>query len=208
MIEIPATKERQQRLTPDDILQLFREGNERFLAGERFERDLRRDQQETAHGQYPLAVVLSCIDSRAPAEHILDAGIGDLFNVRMAGNFVSANGAGCIEYACEIAGAKVVMVMGHTRCGAVMGACDGVVLGNLTGVLAHLKPALDAVQVVPGPRTSENHALVDAVAERNVRLTMERIREISPVVRDRERDGKLRIAGSMYDVTTGAVRFL
>ncbi len=208
MAEYSVTKERQVRLTPDEILGLFREGNQRFLAGKALERDLRKDQEETAHGQYPLAVVLSCIDSRAPVEHIFDAGIGDLFNVRIAGNFISAHGAGSIEYSCQVAGAKVVLVMGHTRCGAVKGAADGVELGNLTGLLSELRPALDAVQDVPGPRTSENYLFVDAVAEENVRMTVEKIREISPVIRELESDGKLRIAGSMYDVTTGAVHFL
>lgn len=202
------TRERQQRLTQDEIIEHFKAGNRRFLAGEEYPRDMRKDQQATAKGQYPLAVVLSCIDSRAPVEHIFDAGIGDLFNVRIAGNFISPSGAGSIEYACKIAGAKVVLVMGHTGCGAIKGACDKVELGNLTGLLANLDPAVNAVDDVLGPRTSKNLAFVNAVAETNVRMTMQRLREISPVIHAMERDGDVRIVGAMYDVSTGAVRFL
>jgi len=202
------TKDWQQALTPQEILDLAKAGNQRFLKDEREDRDYLHDQQATAAGQHPAACVLSCIDSRAPAEIILDAGIGDMFNARIAGNFVDRDLAGSMEFACALAGAKLVLVMGHTSCGAIKGAIDGAKLGNLTAVLQKLTPAIAVVKDVPGPRTSKNAAFVDAVATANVRLTMQEIRKISPVLAGLEKEGKIVIAGAMYDVATGAVSFL
>jgi len=202
------TKDWQQALTPQEIVDLAKAGNQRFLKDEREDRDYLHDQAATAAGQHPAACVLSCIDSRAPAEIILDAGIGDMFNARIAGNFVDRDVAGSMEFACALAGAKVVLVMGHTSCGAIKGAIDGAKLGNLTGLLEKLTPAVAAVKDAAGPRTSKNAAFVDAVATENVRLTMQEIRSISPVLAGLEKEAKIVIAGAMYDVATGAVTFL
>ena len=166
------------------------------------------DQQTTAAGQYPHAVILSCIDSRAPAELIFDAGLGDLFNARIAGNIADPDLVGSMEFACAVSGAKLVLVMGHTSCGAIKGACDKVELGNLTGLLEKIQPAVAAVQDVQGERNSKNTAFVEAVSEANVRLTVERIRELSPILREMESAGKIQIAGCVYDLKTGRVRFL
>jgi carbonic anhydrase len=158
---IPALTAKQQRaLTPAEVIERAQAGNRRFLAGERQPLDHLADQRALADGQYPAAVVLSCIDSRAPAEIIFDVGIGDLFNARVAGNFVNRDIAGSLEYACAVAGAKLVLVLGHTVCGAIKGALDGVKLGNLTGMLENLMPAVESVKDVPGPRSSKNRALV------------------------------------------------
>jgi len=166
------------------------------------------DQQTTAGGQFPHAVLLSCIDSRAPAEFVFDAGIGDLFNARIAGNVANQDLVGSMEFACAAAGAKLVLVMGHTRCGAVKGACDHVQLGNLTGLLDKIQPAVEAVRNVPGERNSTNSKFVEAVSEANVRLTVARIRELSPILRDLESAGKIQIVGCLYDLGTGRVQFL
>lgn len=201
------TKDWQDALTPDEIVSMAKAGNRRFLDDQRHDRDYHHDQRATAAGQHPAAVVLSCIDSRAPAEIILDSGIGDMFNARIAGNFVDQDIAGSMEFACQVAGAKVVIVMGHTSCGAIKGAIDNVQLGNLTAVLDRLKPAVAAVTDFPGERTSKNPVFVDAVATANVRLTLADIRRISPVLRSREAEGKLVMVGTMYDVATGQVTF-
>jgi len=166
------------------------------------------DQQVTAAGQYPHAAILSCIDSRAPAEFIFDSGIGDIFNARIAGNIADADLVGSLEFACKVSGAKLVVVMGHTSCGAIKGACDKVELGNLTGLLDKIQPAVTAVQNISGERTSKNKYFVEAVGEANVQLTVERIRELSPILREMERDGQIQIVGSIYDLETGRVRFL
>ena len=201
------TKDWQTALSPADVLTLAKDGNARFVHDERVDRDYLHDVQMTASGQHPAAVILSCIDSRAPAEIILDAGIGDMFNARIAGNFVDADIAGSMEFACAVAGAKLVLVMGHTSCGAIKGAIDGAKLGNLTGLLDKLKPAVAAVKGME-PRTGKNDAFVDAVAAANVRLTIENIRKISPVLAGLEKEGKVALAGAMYHLDTGQVEFL
>jgi carbonic anhydrase len=206
-VPIPALTARKQRaLTPPEVIALAQAGNRRFLAGERMPLDHLADQRALADGQYPAAVILSCIDSRAPAEIIFDVGIGDFFNARIAGNFVNRDIAGSLEYACAVAGAKLVLVLGHTGCGAIKGALDGVKLGNLTGMLENLMPSVESVKDVPGPRNSKNRALVDAVAEANVRRTLAEIRRTSPVLRDLEEAGSIGIVGAMYDVATGRAR--
>ena len=201
------TKDWQTALTPQAVLALAKDGNARFVKDERVDRDYLHDVKMTAAGQHPAAMILSCIDSRAPAEIILDAGIGAMFNARIAGNFVDADIAGSMEFACAVAGAKLVLVMGHTSCGAIKGAIDGAKLGNLTGLLAKLKPAVDAVTGME-PRTGSNAAFVDAVAAANVRLTIENIRKISPVLAGLEKEGKIAFAGAMYHLDTGQVEFL
>src|SRR5664279_3395757 len=195
-------------VAPRKVVALAKAGNRRFVNDERQDRDYLHDRAATAAGQHPAAVILSCIDSRAPAEIILDAGIGDMFNARIAGNFVDRDLAGSMEFACAVAGAKVVMVMGHTSCGAIKGAIDGAKLGNLTALLEKLTPAVNAVKDFNGPRTAKNADFVNAVAMANVKLTLEEIRKISPVLAGLERDKKILLVGSMYHVETGQVEFL
>jgi carbonic anhydrase len=206
--DLAAIKAEQAALMPAQVLEALRQGNERFASANTRPRDMLHDQQITAAGQYPHAVILSCIDSRAPAEIIFDAGLGDLFNARIAGNIADADLVGSMEFACAVSGAKLVLVMGHTSCGAIKGACDHVELGNLTGLLNKIEPAVEAVRDVPGERNSKNTAFVEAVSEANVRLTVQRIRELSPILRELESAGKIQIAGCVYDLGTGRVRFL
>lgn len=206
--DLETTKQKQIAATPSEVLEKLQGGNERFASGKPQPRDILHDQRTTAAGQFPKAVILSCIDSRAPAEFIFDAGLGDFFNARIAGNIVDNDLAGSMEFACKVAGAKLIVVMGHTSCGAVKGACDGVELGNLTGLLEKIKPAVAAVQNIPGDRTSKNTAFVEAVAEKNVQLTVERIREISPILSELEKEGKIQIVGCIYHLETGRVQFL
>ena len=206
--DLAAIKQAQAAATPAQVLDWLRSGNERFATGKQHPRDMLHDQQVTAAGQYPLAIILSCVDSRAPAEFIFDAGIGDFFNARIAGNIADADLVGSMEFACKVSGAKLILVMGHTSCGAIKGACDNVQLGNLTGLLDKIQPAVQEVRDVPGERNSKNKEFVEAVAEANVRLTVQRIRELSPLLRGMEEEGNLRIVGSIYALETGRVRFL
>lgn len=202
------TPELQRQLTPADALELLRAGNERFLKNQRFDRDLHAQVQHTASGQYPFAVVLSCIDSRIPTEIVLDQGIGDIFNVRIAGNFVNNDILGSMEFACAVACSKLIVVMGHTSCGAVKGACDGVQLGHLTEMLQAIEPAVEATPTAPGEeRSSKNIEFVNRVAQKNVELTMARILEESVVLRGLYEQGRIGMVGAMYDVATGRVHF-
>jgi carbonic anhydrase len=200
------TKELRDRLTPDQIIQAMKKGNERFRKGERKERNYLREQEASASGQYPAAALLTCIDSRAPAEVIMDLGIGDIFNARVAGNVENADILGSLEFACKLAGAKVVLVMGHTACGAIKGAIDNAELGNLTGLLAKIKPAVEATDY-KGERSAKNYAFVDAVARKNVELTVANIRKDSPVLAELESSGAIKITGAMYNLQTGEVEF-
>jgi len=200
------TAAQRDKLTPDDILTLMKRGNKRFYNGQRKERDLLAQQRASAKGQHPAAILLTCIDSRAPAETIMDLGIGDIFNSRVAGNVEGPDVLGSMEFACKVAGAKVVLVMGHTACGAIKGAIDNAELGNLTGLLAKIKPAV-AATAYGGERTSKNYAFVDAVARTNVEMTMSNIRKNSPVLVEMESKGTIKIAGAMYNLETGVVDF-
>src|SRR5215813_4958981 len=175
------TRAQRDKLTPDDIIALMKKGNERFRLGQESPHDYLAQQKGSAKGQYPAAVILSCIDSRAPAETIMDLGIGDCFNARVAGNVANDDIVGSMEFACKVAGAKVVLVMGHTACGAIKGAIADAQLGNLTGLLAKIKPAVKAT-VYQGDRSAKNYAFVDAVARRNVELTMAEIHKRSAVI--------------------------
>jgi carbonic anhydrase len=201
------TKEMRDQLTPDQIIESMKQGNERFLTGKMSAHDYLAQKRATVSGQYPAAVILSCIDSRAPAEIIFDAGIGDTFSARIAGNITNDDLLGSLEFACALAGAKVVLVMGHTGCGAIKGAIDGAQLGNLTGLLNKIKPAVAATHY-EGQRTSKNAEFVDEVAKTNVLLTVGAIRERSAVLAGLEKDGKIKIAGSMYHLVGGRVEFL
>ena len=201
------SKEMREKLTPEQIIQTMKNGNKRFRAGERKDRNYLREQKASARGQYPAAILLTCIDSRAPAEVIMDLGIGDIFNCRVAGNVRNADILGSMEFACKLAGAKVVLVMGHTACGAIKGAIDNAELGNLTGLLAKIKPAIEAT-VFTGERSAKNYPFVDAVARKNVQMTVADIRKDSPVLAEMEAKGAIKMAGAMYNLETGAVDFL
>ncbi len=200
-------KAERDRLTPQQVIELMQTGNERFRSGVRVNRDFLREQRDRATGQFPAAVILSCIDSRAPAEIVMDLGIGDVFNSRMAGNVVNPDVIGGLEFACQVAGAKVVLVLGHTACGAVAGAIAGVTLGNLTGLLGRIQPSI-AATAFTGDRTAANPAFVDAVARTNVTRSIDTIRQESAVLRDLEVKGTIAIVGAMYDIATAAVSFL
>ena len=200
----------QATLSPQAALQMLKDGNRRFLNGENENRDFLKQVKATRTGQWPFAVVLSCIDSRIPSEIVFDAGIGDVFSARVAGNFVNADILGSMEFACGLAGAKLVVVMGHSNCGAVKGACDHVELGNLTATLANLAPALETVTepADEAQRNSGNDKFVMAVARKNVELTMKAIRQRSSVLRKLEEAGSIKVVGAMYHVETGTVEFI
>ena len=204
------TKASQDAISPAKALELLKEGNQRFTAKQQVERDLNLQVEQTSTGQFPFATVLSCIDSRVPAELLFDQGIGDIFSVRIAGNFVNADILGSMEFASKLAGTKLILVLGHTACGAVKGACDHAELGNLTGMLDNIAPAVDAIvePTAAAERTSANIDFVNAVGTKNVELTIDRIREESPVLAEMEQAGEIQIVGGMYDIATGNVNFL
>jgi len=194
-------------MSPSEIIDVMKKGNERFRSGVRQNRNYLNEQKASASGQYPAAALLSCIDSRAPAEVIMDLGLGDIFNCRVAGNVANPDILGSMEFACKLAGAKVVLVMGHTACGAIKGAIDNAELGNLTGLLDKIKPAVQATNY-SGERSSKNYDFVDAVARTNVQMTMESVRKNSAVLADLESKGTIKIAGAMYDLQTAGLDFL
>ena len=195
----------QDAVSPDMIMKRFQSGNARFVSDKPLNQNHVKQVKATAAGQYPLASVVSCIDSRAPTDMVFDQGIGDLFNARVAGNIVNEDILGSLEFAHKVAGAKLLVVMGHTSCGAIKGACDDVKLGNLTGLLGKIKPAATAVSADIKDRSSKNVAFVEMVAENNVKMTVETIREKSPILREMEQKGEIKIVGAMYDVKTGKV---
>jgi carbonic anhydrase len=201
------TRAQRDQMTAEQIIAAMKRGNERFRRGEESPHDTLAQQQASAAGQYPAAVILSCIDSRAPVEMIMDLGIGDVFNARVAGNIANDDILGSMEFGCKVSGAKVVLVMGHTACGAIKGAIDKAELGNLTALLAKIRPAVEATKY-DGERSAKNPAFVDAVARTNVQLTMANIRSRSPVLAGLESAGALKIAGAMYNLETGEVVFL
>jgi carbonic anhydrase len=201
------THAQRDKLTPDDVIALMKAGNQRFRLGQESPHDYLAQQKASAKGQYPAAMILSCIDSRAPAETILDLGIGDCFNARVAGNIANHDILGSMEFACKLAGAKLVLVMGHTSCGAIKGAIDDAQLGNLTGLLGKIRPAVQATQY-RGERSAKNYEFVDAVARKNVEMTMTDIRRGSPVLADLEASGAIKIVGAMYNLETALLEFL
>src|SRR5215469_8731697 len=200
------TREQRDALTPDQVIEMLKGGNERFRTGKMQAHDYLAQKRASAAGQYPAAAILSCIDSRAPAEIILDTGIGDTFNARVAGNIANDDIIGSLEFACAAAGAKVVLVMGHTSCGAVKGAIDDVELGHLSGLLDKIKPAIPATTFA-GEKTSKNAEFVDAVAATNVRRTVDELRQRSSVLAGLEKQGKIKLVGSMYHLVGGRVEF-
>jgi carbonic anhydrase len=203
------TKESQTAMTPETSLHALKVGNERFVTATQVTRDLNAQIDATSSGQYPFATVLHCIDSRVSAEHIFDQGIGDLFSIRIAGNFVNEDILGSMEFACKLAGTKVLVVLGHTACGAVKGACDHARMGNLTTLINKIEPAVEAVALPSdeASRTSGNIDFVNTVAAKNVEMTLNNIRENSTILNEMEASGELIIIGGMYDISNGKVTF-
>ena len=201
------TKEMQNMMTPSSALKTLKDGNHRFVENLRANRNLVEQVIDTSTGQYPFATILSCIDSRVSSELIFDQGIGDVFSVRIAGNFVNEDILGSMEFACKLAGTKLIMVLGHTSCGAVKGACDHAELGNLTAMLSKIEPAVSAVTVPQESdmRNSKNIDFVNAVSEKNVQLTIQRILDESPVLFEMQKNNEIKIVGAMYDINTGKV---
>ncbi len=198
------TKEIQNSLRPKDALAILKEGNERFVSNYKFGRNLKEQVIQTSTGQFPFAVILSCIDSRVPAELVYDLGIGDVFSVRVAGNIVNEDVLGSIEYGCKVAGSKIVVVLGHTKCGAVTAACNNVELGNITPLLAKIKPAVDSFRT--GNEIVEGE-LIEKVALENVRLSKENILANSPILKEMNDNGEIDIVGASYDVETGRISY-
>ncbi|QQR86786.1 MAG: carbonic anhydrase [Flavobacteriales bacterium] len=198
------TKETQDHLTPQKALEILMEGNKRFVNNLKANRDLLKQVNETSTGQFPFAAVLSCIDSRTSAELIFDQGLGDIFSIRIAGNCVNEDILGSMEFACKVAGSKLILVLGHTKCGAIKGACDDVRMGNLTALLNKLRPAVDDT-TTNGARNSSNETFVEDVALRNVQLAVQQIPERSPIIKEMMDKGEIIIAGALYDVSTGQV---
>lgn len=208
LVEEVLTKEEQASLTPDRVIALLTEGNDRFVSGEMTLRNHNEQIRRAAAGQYPKAVVLSCLDSRIPVEDVFDRGIGDLFVARVAGNTINVDILGSMEFACKVAGAKLVVVMGHELCGAVMGAIDGVQMGHITALLGKIRPATLRTDGFVGDRTSANTDYVRWVAEQNVRLGVERVRAESAILAEMEQAGEIKIVGAMYAMETGKVEFV
>ena len=203
------TKETQETMTPELSLEYLKEGNLRFQNNLKAKRDLLEQVNDTSKGQFPFATILSCIDSRVSSELVFDQGLGDVFSVRIAGNFANQDILGSMEFACKLAGTKLVVVLGHTSCGAIKGACDDAKLGNLTAMLDKIKPAVNAVTTPEDSslRNSSNIEFVNNVAEKNVSLTIERIVNESEVLAEMQSNGEIKIIGAMYDINTGAVNF-
>lgn len=201
------TKEMQAAITPSMALELLKEGNKRFVNNLKINRNLLQQVNETSDGQHPFAVILSCIDSRTSVELIFDQGLGDVFSVRIAGNILNEDILGSMEFACKIAGSKIIIVLGHTKCGAVKGACDHVEMGNLTALLSKLRPAVDDETTTTENRNSGNSVFVENVATINVKRTAKSIMERSPIIKELVESGKIGIVGGTHDIATGEVNF-
>ena len=205
---ITQTDASQAKMSPEMAVAMLKEGNARFTNESMVDRDLIAQVKQTGNGQYPFAAIVSCIDSRIPTEIVFDQGVGDIFNARIAGNFVNTDILGSLEFATKVAGSKVIVVLGHTECGAVKGACDHVKLGNLTATLEHIMPAVEGVSGITGDRNSKNKEFVQKVADLNVELTIEKIKSDSDVIREMYENGEVAIVGAMYDVHSGEVTFM
>jgi len=201
------TKEMQNSISPSMALDLLKEGNRRFVNNLKINRNLLQQANETSDGQHPFAVILSCIDSRTSAELIFDQGLGDVFSVRIAGNIVNEDILGSMEFGCKVAGAKIIVVLGHTKCGAIKGACDNVELGNLTGLIAKIKPAVDQETTTKELRNSSNAAFVENVAELNVALSVKTILLKSAIISEMVKNDEIGIVGGVHDISTGEVKF-
>jgi carbonic anhydrase len=207
LVEDVLTREEQDALTPDMVIQSLKEGNERFMRNDLTARDHSAQVREAVKAQFPKAIVLSCVDSRVPVEDVFDRGIGDVFVARVAGNFVNEDILGSMEFACKVSGSKLVLVMGHEHCGAVKSAIDDVKLGNITPMLAKIRPAVDMVEY-DGERNAKNQEFVHKVSESNVRNTITQIRTNSPILKEMEDNGEIKIVGALYDMDNGKVDFL
>jgi len=201
------TKEMQTAITPALALEILKDGNRRFVNNLKINRNLLQQANETSDGQHPFAVILSCIDSRTSAELIFDQGLGDVFSVRIAGNIVNEDILGSMEFGCKVAGAKIIVVLGHTKCGAIKGACDNVELGNLTSLIAKIKPAVDQEMVTTQNRNSGNANFVENVAELNVSLSVKNILLKSPIIAEMVKNDQIGIVGGVHDISTGEVKF-
>ncbi|MGK7369941.1 MAG: carbonic anhydrase family protein [Candidatus Halalkalibacterium sp. M3_1C_030] len=201
------TQEMQAEITPDEALDKLKAGNERFVSGNLKYKDYRKQFEETAEGQYPHSTVFACIDSRSAAEQFLDVGIGEIFKVRIAGNTVSEDVLGSMEFATQVAGSKVLAVIGHTNCGAVKGAIDNAELGHLTGLVNKIKPAIEEVPDSVQPRTSSNKEFVNAVTKNHIQNVLDEIQNRSEVIRKQVESGSIKLVGGMYDLSTGEVTF-
>ena len=200
-------KELQQNLTPQQALEILKDGNERFVNNLKINRNLLQQVNETRDGQWPFAVVLSCIDSRTSAELVFDQGLGDIFSIRIAGNVINDDIIGSMEFGCKVAGAKIIVVLGHSKCGAIKGACDHVKLGKLSGLLNKIEPAIEAEKTTSNNRTSSNADFVENVAAINVQQNVNAILEKSAILKEMAENGEINIIGAMYDVTVGKVEF-
>ena len=201
------TRESQNKITPLQALEFLKEGNIRFLNNLKMDRNLLMQVNQTSEGQYPFAAILSCIDSRTSAELIFDQGLGDIFSIRIAGNILNDDILGSMEYACDIANSKIVVVLGHTRCGAVISACNNIESGHLTGLLNKIKPAIDKEVETHVDRTGQNHSFVTNVSIINVRLIISQIRKKSVILDNLEKEGRILIIGGLYNIDTGEVTF-
>lgn len=201
------TKEMQDAITPSIALGLLKEGNRRFVNNLKVNRNLLQQANETSDGQHPFAAILSCIDSRTSAELIFDQGLGDIFSIRIAGNIINEDILGSMEFACKVAGSKIIVVLGHTKCGAVKGACDHVEMGNLTALLTKIRPAVDDEMTTTESRNSSNGVFVEKVAAINVERTVKSIMERSPILKEMIEKGEIGLVGGMHDITTGEVIF-
>ncbi len=201
------TKEMQAAITPQQAFQLLKNGNDRFINNLKANRNLLQQVNETSDGQHPFAVILSCIDSRTSAELIFDQGLGDIFSIRIAGNILNDDIVGSMEFACKLAGAKIIVVLGHSKCGAIKGACDHAKLGSLTTLLDKIKPAIDSEDTIKENRNSSNSEFVEKVADLNVKLTVNAIKERSPILKEMIQNGLVSLVGGMYDVGSGLVTF-
>jgi carbonic anhydrase len=201
------TKKTQEELTPELALEILKEGNKRFVNNIKTHRNLLEQVNETSSGQFPFAAILSCIDSRTSAELIFDQGLGDIFSIRIAGNILNEDILGSMEFACKIAGSKLIVVLGHTKCGAIEGACNNIVLGNITALLDKIKPAIKQETLTKVDRTGSNEIFVKNVTEKNVFLTVQKIREESPILNEMEQRGQIKIVGGLHDIDNGNVTF-
>ena len=203
---VTQTKESQKKISYKDALQMLKNGNERFVTGSELKRNLLQQAYQTANGQYPYAVIVSCLDSRSSSELIFDQGIGDIFSARVAGNIINEDILGSLEFACKVTGSKLIVVLGHTNCGAIKGACDRVEMGNLTGLLSKIETVADSVKT-DGERNSKNHDFVEDVSKENVLYGIQLIKEKSPILKEMLDKGEIGIVGGMYDLETGKVTF-
>lgn len=207
LVEDVLTEKQQKALTPTKVIKMLKEGNKRFINNDLTARDHSKQVRKATHGQFPKAIILSCVDSRVPVEDVFDRGIGDVFVARVAGNFVNEDILGSMEFACKVSGSKLILVLGHEHCGAVKAAVDNVKVGNITSMLKKIRPAVKDVKY-KGDRSSKNPEFVHMVCEQNVRNTIEQIRKKSPILAEMEEKKEIKIVGGVYDMDTGEVDFL